>query len=664
MVGTVTSNNLHLSGGVGRKIFAAFLAVSLFSLASALVGWVGLGFVREAQDEVLSEVYPSVRNAQTIAQESTVLVLQISSLFEARSVAQLTNLVNKIGSREQNISALLAGFDSKNRFGELRGLLEPKIADLSEYVETSAKLSRETIEISDRLDQSLVVLLSHTDGLIDTTTNLASIVSEKTINDSDTLIELLRSGGQTQSENRAEEFEAFLQQNIGDLQKITDLQFRSEAIRDQLVRLADIVSIDQARVLRDDLILNVRAITNGIVRLRYAGEQQVFAEPLTGLSEHIFQEDNIFWRKEVVLANRITMNTLQNSAETTGQAIGALVEQIVAETESVMQDQSVNARDFASQTQFALVFLAILAFVSSILIFVVYVNNNLLVRLQRLASSVSRLAERDFSRPVDATGNDQITRLEEAVEAFRGNSILLKQAESDLLARSEELERSNTDLQQFAYVTSHDLRAPLRAIDSLSQWIQEDLAEGNTAEVSDNLDRLRSRVSRMDSLLNGILLYARAGSKDTDNEHIPFDEIVRQIFDDLNPDERFTLKVRTESDTIFTGSSFFQQCLGNLITNAMKHHDKPRGIIEVELVSDPLFNKVLVSDDGPGIPENLRSRIFKMFQTLKPRDEVEASGIGLALVKRLIERRSGTISVGQAKLGGACFILQWPREGY
>ena len=102
--------------------------------------------------------------------------------------------------------------------------------------------------------------------------------------------------------------------------------------------------------------------------------------------------------------------------------------------------------------------------------------------------------------------------------------------------------------------------------------------------------------------------------------------------------------------------------LGNLITNAIKHHDKPEGRIEVRISSDDEFNTLVVSGDGPGIPENMREKVFQMFQTLKPRDEMEASGIGLALVKRLVERRSGELTVDQSASGGACFTINWPRE--
>lgn len=657
------SNNLQLSGGVGQKIFAAFFAVSLFSFASALVGWIGLGFVREAQDTVLNESYPGVRDAQIIARESSNLVLHMSSLFDARSLPRLETHVNEIGTREQRITALLAHFDNTNLFSGLREQLETRIVDLSENVETLAKLSRQTILTTVALDREVSELLTLSHRIIDGTHLIAPTAAETTIENAQALNRKMTNQDEWDRGDLPLEFENFLQQNMGDLQKITDLQFRSEVIRDQLTRLGSVTSTDQLRILRDETILNLRAVTNAIVRLDIVGIRETFAEPLTLLSQHIFKSDNIFSRKEQILANREAMAKIRAKADIAGLAIGDLAERITNRTETVMDEQSSQVRVIASRTQLTMTILAVLAFAASILIFVVYINNNILFRLQRLATSVSSLTGGDLSQAVPATGNDQITRLEEAVEAFRNNSIQLRDAESKLVSRSMELERSNQDLQQFAYVTSHDLRAPLRAIGSLSEWIEEDLVAGNSTDAVNNLSRLRNRVRRMESLLSGILQYARAGSQDSDNERIPLAATVRQIFEDLNNDEHFVLVIRTNVEAVYTGSSFFHQVLGNLIANAIKHHDKPSGRIEVEMVSDAYFNTLRISDDGPGIPEKLRGKVFKMFQTLKPRDEVEASGIGLALVKRLVERRAGNLTVTESGTGGACFTIKWPVEG-
>ena len=669
----MATNNLHLSGGVGRKIFAAFFAVSFFSLASALVGWVGLGYVREAQDEVLSKVYPSARNAQIIARESTALVLQLTALFDAQSISQLDSITSGITLREKRISDLLSEIDGSLLFGESRVQIETIIADLLSDVETLSKLSKTTIESSDRFKNNLKRLIGLCTEIIEDSKNLAPIIAENTMVHSDRIYQLLLANQPEKQPTHANEFEGFVLQNFGNLQKVTDLEFRNESIRNQLVLLGEVNSVDQVRLLRDDVIINLRAVTNDITRLGIPGAQETFVEPLSQLSSALLETQSIFFLREKIITSRAAMVDVRALADASGEVIGEYVETINAKMEAVMNRQSTTAQAAASRTQLILIALAALAFAASAFIYLTYINNNIIFRLGRLSGSVSRLVGGDFSLAVPAAGNDEITRLEEAVEAFRGNSILLQESETMIRTRSAELERSNQDLQQFAYVTSHDLRAPLRAIGSLSEWVEEDLEEGNIDDVKSNLARLRNRVHRMDALLNGILLYARAGALESDNEHISFAETTQQIFDDLNPDAQkletdnskssYSVKIESNVETLFTGSSFLQQILGNLISNAFKHHDKPKGVIEVKLVSDSLSNTLTVSDDGPGIPEKQREKIFKMFQTLKPRDEFEASGIGLALVKRLVENRKGNLSVDESSAGGACFKINWPNEG-
>jgi len=655
-------NNLKLSGGVGWKLFTAFLAVSLFSLASALVGWVGLGVVRQAQNKVLDEIYPSVRDAQIIAQESTVLVLQLTSFFEARSLQDLSDRAGDVTIRRQRISKLLVRFDANSNMEGFVRKLSPKIKNISQKVERLSLLSRQTILDSEKVEQMLVNILNLSEKIVAETTEVAPTLGEKTIVYSGEIIGMLQSGNLAHTDQISDVFENFTRRNLDDLHKATDLQFRSEAIRDHLLRLRDVTTVEQLKDIRHDIVLNLRGITDAVVGLNIPNIKKVFSAPLADFSEQIFAPGNIFSLREKVLTDRSEMDAIRAAAETVGRDIGQTVDLFVLQTQNVMDAQSSNAQFVAIRTQFILLAIAALAFCASVLIYYGYIDNNIIYRLQRLSSSVFQLTGGDLTTPVAATGDDQITQLEEAVEAFRGNAIRLQTAERDLLSYANELERSNTDLQQFAYVTSHDLRAPLRAITSLSEWVEEDLAAGNTVSVAANLSRLRGRVKRMESLLSGILQYARAGSVSADNAPVDITAAALQIFDDLNHEGRFSLSVKSNVETVVTGESFLYQVLGNLISNAIKHHDKQTGAIEIEFVSDDASNTLTVSDDGSGIPENFRSKVFQMFQTLKPRDEMEASGIGLALVKRLVERRHGQLSVGQSVSGGACFAAKWPVE--
>ncbi|MDN3648103.1 PAS domain S-box protein [Reinekea marina] len=225
-----------------------------------------------------------------------------------------------------------------------------------------------------------------------------------------------------------------------------------------------------------------------------------------------------------------------------------------------------------------------------------------------------------------------------------------------------ELSRQNEELNQFAYVASHDLKAPLRGIDQIASWLEEDLMDNVSADSQKHLKLMRSRINRMESLLAGLLQYARAGSVLGELESIDLHKLVTEDFHMINPTQRFTLKVKNPLPTLTTSKPLIDIVFRNLMSNAMKHHDRPKGRITIDWRKKGAFYQFEVCDDGPGIPEEFRDRVFGLFQTLKPRDEVEGSGMGLSIVKKTIETIGGEITIGDCDPCGAMITFTWPIE--
>ncbi|MEZ5669494.1 MAG: CHASE domain-containing protein [Alphaproteobacteria bacterium] len=228
--------------------------------------------------------------------------------------------------------------------------------------------------------------------------------------------------------------------------------------------------------------------------------------------------------------------------------------------------------------------------------------------------------------------------------------------------RNAELGRSNAELEQFAYVASHDLKAPLRGIDHLAIWIEKDLGDKLEGEPKRNMSLLRGRIKRLETLLNDILDYSRAGRTSTQVESFDIAEFVAEVFETVRANRPYTLAVNTDVATVCLGRTALEQVLSNLFSNTMKHHDKGAGQIAVEVHDRATGFDIVVSDDGPGIPKNLRTRAFQMFQTLQPRDQVEGSGMGLAIVRKIVERQGGSIEmVDTPGPRGAVFRIIWPK---
>jgi signal transduction histidine kinase len=165
----------------------------------------------------------------------------------------------------------------------------------------------------------------------------------------------------------------------------------------------------------------------------------------------------------------------------------------------------------------------------------------------------------------------------------------------------------------------------------------------------------------MERLLDDLLTYSRVGRTDTAASETKLADIFASIIEVLNPPAHIQVRVEGELSVIVTASAQLEQVLRNLINNAIKHHDKQNGevVLSGKRVGD--FVEFVVRDDGPGILPQFHDKIFQLFQTLKRRDEVEGSGMGLALVKKLVEQQNSCITVHSEGNGtGAEFRFQWP----
>ncbi len=262
---------------------------------------------------------------------------------------------------------------------------------------------------------------------------------------------------------------------------------------------------------------------------------------------------------------------------------------------------------------------------------------------------------------VYGTLND-VTQRKQTEAVLQARADELAQINLILLQTTAELEKRNKELDQFAYVTSHDLKAPLRAIANLSEWIEEDLHEALTADTQKQMDLLRGRVYRMEALINGLLQYSRVGRMKTEPETVVVAQLLAEIIDSIAPPKEFTIEVVGEMPILITEKIPLQQVFSNLISNAVKHHNRSDGKVAITVEELDKFYEFTVTDDGKGITEQYHDKIFVIFQTLEARDKRENTGIGLAIVKRIVEEAGGTITLESQIDKGTTFRFTWPKK--
>ena len=254
---------------------------------------------------------------------------------------------------------------------------------------------------------------------------------------------------------------------------------------------------------------------------------------------------------------------------------------------------------------------------------------------------------------------EDITRRKQAEEALRQAHEELEQRVEE---RTKELELRNNELDQFAYVAAHDLRAPLRAIESLATWIADDCYDLLPSKSKEHLAKLNKRVQRMEHLLGDMLAYARATRQRSAPTEVSVPELVQNVLNLMALPSGFHVTVVSGMPSFVTESVPLELVLRNLLNNALKHHHQPHlGRVHVSAQEHDNHVEFAVGDNGPGIAPQFHERIFQIFQTLKPRDEVEGSGMGLAIVKKIVENRGGRIWLESTVGEGTTFYFVWPK---
>ena len=287
----------------------------------------------------------------------------------------------------------------------------------------------------------------------------------------------------------------------------------------------------------------------------------------------------------------------------------------------------------------------------------------MLVQLDRDGSGVLEEVYVDFvyqpMKEADGRPSGVMVHAVETTQQVRARQQAEERAET--LARlTRDLERSNRELDQFAYVASHDLKAPLRGIANLTQWIEEDLGATLTGESREHMKLLKGRVSRMDGLIDGILAYSRAGRVRSPAERVDVGQLVRETIELLAPPPETEIIVGAEMPTIVTERVPLQQVFMNLIGNAIKYGAGTNARVEITSRVQGGLHQFSVSDNGPGIAPQYHDRVWQIFQTLSARDKVEGTGIGLSVVRKIVEARGGDAWLDSDVGNGATFHFTWP----
>lgn len=278
-----------------------------------------------------------------------------------------------------------------------------------------------------------------------------------------------------------------------------------------------------------------------------------------------------------------------------------------------------------------------------------YFIRTITTRISKMVNLAEHISKGDFKK-IEDIKKDELNRL----------SVSLNDMSETLEKNFKELTKKNSELDQFAYVVSHDLKAPLRGIANIISWIEEDHEQDLTPDIKRNLALIKGRATRLENMINGLLEYAKVGKMKKGYEAVDVTRLVLETIELLVP-KHFKVEIAGIMPVIVTERLHIEQVFANLISNAVKYNHNPNPVIGISSREFPDAYEFMVSDNGQGIQKEYFERIFVIFQTLQERDAFESTGVGLAIVKKIIEDYKGTITVNSEPGRGTSFVFTWPK---
>ena len=324
---------------------------------------------------------------------------------------------------------------------------------------------------------------------------------------------------------------------------------------------------------------------------------------------------------------------------------------------------------------------------SVMLVLLLLLRHTLIAPIQKLTNHVVAIGkDNDMSARLSMQRSDEIgtlaqefnrmvERLTQAREKLLEQSYSLGKAEmasrvlDETRKRAAELEEAyrklgnvNQELKDFAHIVSHDLKAPLRGIKTLANWILSDCADKLGDQANEQMNLLLERVERMYQLIEGVLQYSRAGRAGEKPKQVNLNDLIPEIVSMVVPPENITVTIENELPVIECEETHIMQIFQNLLSNAIKYMDKPEGWIKIGCVEQDGFWKFSVADNGPGIEEKHFEKIFKIFQALPTSPNFQGTGVGLTVAKKIVELYDGKIWLESKVDEGSTFFFTLPMQ--
>ncbi|ASJ76740.1 sensor histidine kinase [Granulosicoccus antarcticus] len=631
------SQLMSMSGQIVFRLRLVFLCILLaLALAGALGGY-QLSYLVNSQENAIQRAVPSLVTAHELQSELASVLELKERLRQTESVAVLTRLDNRI-------QLLLQSLRSRVNQGVTASTPEPNspLSTIGAGLSVLDQLLTDSVPLRAKLIGGHTRLREQRQMLVDLRTQFEYRIEPRVIEAAFVLSEALDN-----PEPLSVTVRDSIKAQVVAQKSLSELSFRVMAVIDLAEQMSFQVGSSVSAEGAADLQFRLRNVAQILASLENDPFRRQLALVLRQLHDLIQGKEGLIAQLDELQSVESSLDTLLANQSAVVKSVSLNVDKLVIAANSDIDASSRAFSDALSQTLTLLLIASLL--ITVIIVWVSYqvVERQIGRRMTKLTSAVLDIAGGDTQRVVAIEGNDEIGKMASSLEVFKDNACRLRE--------------TSAEMEQFVYAAAHDLRSPLRVIESLAQWTIED-GEDLPEDCLENLHKILQRAQRLSALQSDLLDYSRAGQVKESLEMLDLSAMVSELAELIDPEGCFSIQMVGDMPGVTTYATPLRQVVLNLLTNAIKHHDKDHGKIEVRVQLSGERMNLSVQDDGAGIEPCFQAQIFELFNTLKSKDEVEGSGLGLALILKLVTRYGGKVQVESDPdaARGATFAFDWP----
>ena len=632
---------------VKAKLRNAFIGIAAFSLLAALVGVVSYQAVDLTQQDIIEQALPAARHAGELLEEGAAAIDSVALVAAALNDEEIARQRDRIADIEKQMRAELAQLPQS---GPIRGTIsrfEKTIDQIFALLREQTVFVIERNRLLEDRNRSAGAALQSLRSISETLRPAIIEATSRSFQNTDRIRTELADNSD-KSRKAAELFDRLISVDIRQIQLLTGMRDQTGSMINNIESLLLKRSPDAVANIRDKLNIQLRSLGRMTIETQNRQFQRTVGPFLGRISMAIRGARNVITLQTSYLDTVAGIEKLTAQSRDLGENFVVIARELQQAVDMMISTSTQRAESAVQYGRISLIVIALLALFSAIWVIWRYVWIDVAARIERVAVITRRLASGDLDVEIDIKGSDELGDVADAMRRFKTNAV--------------ELQRSNAELEQFAYVASHDLKAPLRGISNLASWIEEDIGDAMTDETKKHMALLNNRIDRLSTLLEDLLQYSRAGREKNEVRTVDLESDLPELFRLVSANDSFELELENRMPTLDTAVAPIEQIFRNLFSNAIKHHDRDQGKIVVANRRLGDRYEFIVRDDGPGIAPEYQERIFGMFQTIRSRDEVEGSGIGLSVSKKLVESVNCGIWVESvpATQRGTAIHFTWP----